>query len=158
MVSSIRTIAAVSTPSFIWSGYRRASLLTVVLVIFERQMRTWKRSFPDDEMLNLVLKGIRHEILKWIKRTNCWRITATESREAIIDPAVGSFLEGLWFKLSTETDDDDMGSNKAGDPLFDDGDGEKGNVTPPTVGDYIVNAESQIDETIETITGIDVNI
>jgi hypothetical protein len=158
MVSSIRTIAAVSTPSFIWSGYRRASLLTVVLVIFERHMRTWKRSFPDDETSNLVLKGIRHEILKRIKRTNCCRITATESREAIIDPGVGSFLEGLRSKLSTETDDDDMGSDEAGDPPFDDDDGEEGNVTPPTVGDYVVDAESQIDGTIGTITGINVNI
>ncbi|KAH0611235.1 uncharacterized protein H6S33_011662 [Morchella sextelata] len=158
MVSSIRTIAAVSTPSFIWSGYRRASLLTVVLVIFERHMRTWKRSFPDDETSNLVLKGIRHEILKRIKRTNCCRITATESREAIIDPGVGSFLEGLRSKLSTETDDDDIGSDEAGDPPFDDDDGEEGNVTPPTVGDYVVDAESQIDGTIGTITGINVNI
>ncbi|KAH0604490.1 uncharacterized protein H6S33_006867 [Morchella sextelata] len=127
-------------------------------VIFERHMRTWKRSFPDDETSNLVLKGIRHEILKRIKRTNCCRITATESREAIIDPGVGSFLEGLRSKLSTETDDDDMGSDEAGDPPFDDDDGEEGNVTPPTVGDYVVDTESQIDGTIRTITGINVNI
>ncbi|KAH0602477.1 uncharacterized protein H6S33_008816 [Morchella sextelata] len=127
-------------------------------VIFERHMRTWKRSFPDDETSNLVLKGIRHEILKRIKRTNCCRITATESREAIIDPGVGSFLEGLRSKLSTETDDDDMGSDEAGDPPFDDDDGEEGNVTPSTVGDYVVDAESQIDGTIGTTTGINVNI
>ncbi|KAH0603587.1 uncharacterized protein H6S33_007909 [Morchella sextelata] len=111
MVSSIRTVTAVSTPSFIWSGYRQVSLLTVVLVIFERHMHTWKRSFPDDETSNLVLKGIRHEILKRIKRTNCCTITATESREAIIDPGVGNFLEGLRSKLSTETDNEDIGSD-----------------------------------------------
>jgi hypothetical protein len=134
------------------------ALLTVVLVIFERHMRTWKMSFPDDETSNLVLKGIRLEILKRIKRTNCCSITATESREAIIDPSVGSFLEGLRSKLSTETDDDDIGSDKAGDPTFDDDDGEEGNVTPPTVEDYVVDAESQIDGTIGTITRINVNI
>ncbi|RPB10861.1 hypothetical protein P167DRAFT_575958 [Morchella conica CCBAS932] len=121
-------------------------------------MRTWKRSFPDDETLNLVLKGIRNKILKRIKRINCCRITATESREAIIDPGVGSFLEGLRPKLSTETDDDDMGSDEAGDPPFDNDNGEESNVTPPTVGDYIVDAERQIDGTIGTITGNNINI
>jgi hypothetical protein len=67
-------------------------------------------------------------------------------------------LEGLRSKLNTETDNNDMGSDEAGDPLFDDDDGEEGNVTPTTVGDYVVDAGSQIDGTIGTITSINVNI
>jgi hypothetical protein len=113
-------------------------------------MRTWTKSFPDEETSNLVLDGIRHEVLKRIKRTQCCRITAAESREAIIDPGVGSFLAGLRAKLSTETNDD-AEFDEPDSQAFDDDYGEDGDgrVVRPRYEDYIDDAEEQVNDAIE---------
>ncbi|RPB07068.1 hypothetical protein P167DRAFT_579666 [Morchella conica CCBAS932] len=101
-------------------------------LIFERHMRTWRKSFPNEETSNLVLDGIRHEVLKRIKRTQCCRITAAESREAIIDSGVGSFLAGFQAKLNTETNHD-AGFDEQENQPFDDDYGDDG-------GDRVVRA------------------
>ncbi|KAH8153341.1 uncharacterized protein LAJ45_02153 [Morchella importuna] len=94
-------------------------------VIFETHIHTRRKSFPDEEISNLVLDGIRHELLKQIKRTQCCSITAAESKGAIIDPGVGSVLAGLRAKLSTETNDDSEFEEPDNQP-FDDDYGEDG--------------------------------
>ncbi|KAI5847847.1 hypothetical protein DFP73DRAFT_592707 [Morchella snyderi] len=74
-------------------------------VIYERQMGTWHRSFPDAESSMLVLTGIRQEITKRVKLTNSCKLPSMESKEALVDPGVGNFLAGLRAKLNDGNDE-----------------------------------------------------
>ncbi|RPB17749.1 hypothetical protein P167DRAFT_569483 [Morchella conica CCBAS932] len=95
-------------------------------------MRTWRKSFPDKETSNLVLEGIRHEVLKRIKRTHF------------------KFLASLRAKLSTETNDDSEFDEPDNQPFDDDyGEDGGGRVVRPRYEDYIDAAEEQVNDPIE---------